>query len=107
MSTEKYGFRPSSSDVDIGTTNALKVSISEKMSGSYSVSLQIEGDIMQIHHKYTLLSLFLCAHALICVCGTFIFSPILLSMNCHSDGRSAGNRRPYPDVFQRSINLPD
>ena len=38
----------------------------------------------------------------------FIFSPILLSMNYRSDynfidGRIAGNRRPFPDIFQRSI----
>ena len=41
----------------------------------------------------------------------FIFSSILLSMNCHTDydpidGRIAGNRRPYPDIFQRSIKSP-
>ena len=41
----------------------------------------------------------------------FTFSPILLLMNCHSDydtidGRIAGNRRPYPDIFQFSINSP-
>ena len=41
----------------------------------------------------------------------FIFSPILLLMNCHSDydtidGRIAGNRRPYPDIFQRPIKSP-
>ena len=40
----------------------------------------------------------------------FIFSLTLLSMNCHSDdtidGRIAGNRRPYPDIFQRSIKSP-
>ena len=40
----------------------------------------------------------------------YIFS-ILLSMNCHSDyntidGRIAGSRRPYPDIFQRSIKSP-
>ena len=40
-----------------------------------------------------------------------IFSPILLSMNCHSDyntidGRIAGNRRPYSDIFQSSIKSP-
>ena len=38
----------------------------------------------------------------------FIFSRILLSMNYHSDyntidGRIAGNRRPYLDIFQKSI----
>ena len=38
----------------------------------------------------------------------FIFSPILLSVNCHSDndtieGRIAGNRRSYHDIFQRFI----
>ena len=38
----------------------------------------------------------------------FICSPILLSMNFHSDyntidGRIASNRRPYPDIFQRSM----
>ena len=41
----------------------------------------------------------------------FIFSPILLSMNCHSDcdtidDRIAGNRRPYPGIFQRFIKSP-
>ena len=41
----------------------------------------------------------------------FIFSSILLSMNCHSDydpidGRIAGNRRPYPDIFHRSMKSP-
>ena len=97
LSTEDYGFRPSSTDVDRGTTslNTLKmsyfcvcfyifgvqtvseivcyylsglevwllhdklngkiykVSISGEMRGSYSMSWQIEGNIMQIHHKYT------------------------------------------------------
>ena len=49
----------------------------------------------------------------ICVCKCvymflwyFYFFPILLSMNCHSDyntidGRIAGNRRPYPDIFSK------
>ena len=51
---------------------------------------------MQIHHKFTLLPLFVCVHALICICGIFIFSPILLSMTRHSDydtieGCIAGN----------------
>ena len=41
----------------------------------------------------------------------FIFSPILLLMNCHSEyntigGRTSGNRRLYPDIFQRSIKSP-
>ena len=36
-----------------------KVSISGKTIGSYSVSWQIEGDIMQMHHMYTLLP-FIC-----------------------------------------------
>ena len=67
---------------------------------------------MQIHHKYILFYLlFVCEHALICTCGIFIFSPILLSINCHSDydtidGRIAGNRDPYPDIFQSSIKSP-
>ena len=65
---------------------------------------------MQIHHKY-IYYLFVCVHALICICGIFIFSPILLSMNCHSDydtieGRNAGNRHPYPDIFQSTIKFP-
>ena len=63
---------------------------------------------MQIHHKYTLLP-FIC----VCTCAYmhlwyFYISPIRLSMNCHSDndtidGRIAGNRHPYPDIFQSSI----
>ena len=60
-------------------------------------------------HDYLL---FVCVHALICIFGTFfIFSLILLSMNCDLDfdtidGRFTGNRRPYPDIFQRSIQSP-
>ena len=50
-------------------------------------------------------------HALICICGIFVFSPILLSINCHSDydtidGRIIGNRHPYPNIFQSSIKSP-
>ena len=66
---------------------------------------------MQIHHKYTLLP-FIC----LCTCAYmhmqysfFYFSPMLLSIKCHSDyntidGRIAGNRCPYPDI-RRSIPL--
>ena len=55
--------------------------------------------------------LFVCIHAFIYFCGTFYIFPILLSMNCHSDnntidGHIAGNRRPYPDIFQRYIKYP-
>ena len=54
----------------------------------------------------------MCVHALICIYGIFIFSLILLSMNCHPDydtidGRIAGNRHPYPDSFQSSIKSLD
>ena len=57
-------------------------------------------------------------HLCVCTCAYmhlwyFLFPPpapvlILLSMNCHSnydniDGGIAGNRRPYPDIFQRAI----
>ena len=51
-------------------------------------------------HDYLL---FVCVQAFICICSTFYFSPILLSMNCHSDCRIAGNPRPHPGIFQRSI----
>ena len=37
------------------------------MRGSYLVSWQIEGDILQIHDNLV----FVCRHALICICGTF------------------------------------
>ena len=67
-------------------------------------------------HMYTLASihyylLFVYVHVLICICGIFIFSLLLLSMNCHSDydtidGRIAGNRHPYPDIFQSAIQSP-
>ena len=58
---------------------------------------------MQIHHKYTKLSLILCVHALISY--PWYCLHFSLSMNCQSDygtidGRIAGNRRP--DIFQRS-----
>ena len=76
-----------------------KVRISGETLGSYSVSWQIEGDTVQIHHKYLL---FVCVHAFIGICGTFYIFPILLSPKCHSDyntidGRIAANRRSYPE----------
>ena len=54
------------------------------------------------------LCVYMCLYASVVL---FIFSPILLSMNCHSDydtidDRIAGNRRPDPDIFQRSIKSP-
>ena len=57
--------------------------------------------------EYMITFLFVCVQALICIFGIFIFSPILLSMNGHSDydtidGRIAGNRHPYPDFFKLS-----
>ena len=57
--------------------------------------------IIRLHDYYS----FVCVHALVLL---FILSPILLSMNSHSDydtidGRIAGYRCPYPDIFQRSI----
>ena len=78
--------------------------------------IQYYGKSRAIHYadisSVYMITFCLCVYALICVCGIlFIFFPILLSMNCHSDydtidGRIAGNRRPYPDIFQRSIKSP-
>ena len=64
------------------------------MTGSYSVSWQFEGDIMQIHHSMHYYLLFVCVHALICIFGIFIFSPTLLSMHGHSDYDTIDGRIP-------------
>ena len=61
---------------------------------------------------HALICICMCVHALTCICSTFfIFSPILLSVNCHSDydtieGRIAGNGYSYHDIFQRFIKSP-
>ena len=75
------------------------------MLGSYSVSRA-----MQCKYNISIPDklLFVCVYAFICTCGTLYMFPILLPMNRHSeyntsDGRIAGNRRPYPDIIQRSI----
>ena len=55
---------------------------------------------------------FVCEHALICTCGTFFYIFPDTAVDELStdydiiDGRIAGNRRSYPDIFQRSINSP-
>ena len=73
-----------------------------------AVLIQCHGKLRTLYCRYIIsihyYLLFVCVHAVICVFGIFIFSPILLSMNDHSDydtidGRIAGNRHPYPDIF--------
>ena len=85
LSTEDYRFRSNSTDVDRGT-----ISFNALQECYFSVYFYIcwVQTVSEI------------------VCYIYIF-PILLSMNCHSDyntsdSRMAGNRRPYPDIFQRS-----
>ena len=87
------------------------------MRGSYSVSLQIEGDTnadTSLVYVITFICVCTCAYIHLWYFSYFTpppLPPILLSTNCHSDydtidGRIAGIRRPYLDNFQRSIKSP-
>ena len=77
------------------------------------VLIQCHGKSRAIQCRYIICIhgylLFMCVYMRFYAWGTFfIISPILPSMKYHldydtSDGRVAGNRCPYPVIFQRSI----